>query len=130
MRFEGYVLKLDAGDFAKAKAKPQRRDSVSSSTRTLPVGDRTWTDAESGEYSISDNEVSKKLIHLLHGSLLRDNDGALEFWRTKDYLQDHLCFVIIGLTKWKRAMARGGGHKKRYQYCADSSGTILYLRAL
>ena len=32
-----------------------------------------------------------------------------------------LCFVIIGLTR---------GHKKRFQYCADSSGTILYLRAL
>ena len=29
-----------------------------------------------------------------------------------------LCFVIIGLTKWKS------------QYCADSSGTILNLRAL
>ena len=27
-------------------------------------------------------------------------------------------------------MARGGGNKKRYQYCTDSLGTILYLRAL
>ena len=27
-------------------------------------------------------------------------------------------------------MARGGGHKKKFQYCTDSSGTILYLRAL
>ena len=27
-------------------------------------------------------------------------------------------------------MAGGGGNKKRYQYCADSSGTIVYLRAL
>ena len=27
-------------------------------------------------------------------------------------------------------MAKGGGHKKRFQYCVDSSGTILYLRAL
>ena len=41
-----------------------------------------------------------------------------------------LCFVIIGLTKWKSNMAGGGRHKKRFQYCADSSGTILYLRAL
>ena len=24
----------------------------------------------------------------------------------------------------------GGGNKKRYQYCTDSSGTIVYLRAL
>ena len=27
-------------------------------------------------------------------------------------------------------MARRGGNKKRYQYCSDSSGKILYLRAL
>ena len=27
-------------------------------------------------------------------------------------------------------MAGGGGNKKRYQYCSDSSGIILYLRAL
>ena len=27
-------------------------------------------------------------------------------------------------------MARGGGNKKRFQYCSDSSGEVLYLRAL
>ena len=27
-------------------------------------------------------------------------------------------------------MAAGGGSKRRYQYCSDISGTILYLRAL
>ena len=27
-------------------------------------------------------------------------------------------------------MAGGGGNKKRYQYCTDSSGEILYLQAL
>ena len=27
-------------------------------------------------------------------------------------------------------MAGGGGNKKRYHYCTDSSGTIVYLRAL
>ena len=34
-------------------------------------------------------------------------------------------------SKWKACMAGGGGgNKKRYQYCTDSSGTIVYLRAL
>ena len=32
--------------------------------------------------------------------------------------------------KWKSTMAGGGGHKKIFQYCTDSSGAILYLRAL
>ena len=32
---------------------------------------------------------------------------------------------------WKSRMAGGGGHKKRFQYCIDSSGQeILYLRRL
>ena len=32
--------------------------------------------------------------------------------------------------KWKMSMAGGGGNKKRCQYCTDSSGIIVYLRAL
>ena len=122
-----------------AEAKPQRRESASSSTRTIPIGERTWTDVEPGEYSISDYEVSKKLIHILrHGSLPRDNDGAIEFWRIKDNLQKkkkdlqkyfpHCHHWSDG--KWKKSMARGGGNKKRFQYCTDPSGAILYLRAL
>ena len=47
MQFEEYALRLNAGDFASrsnAKAKPQKRDFASSSTRTIPIGERTWTD--------------------------------------------------------------------------------------
>ena len=32
--------------------------------------------------------------------------------------------------KWKSSMTGGGGQQKRFQCCSDSSGTILYLRAL
>ena len=91
MQFEKYALRLNAGDFAsrsKAKAKPQKREFTSSSTRTIPIGERTWTDVEPGKRSLSDYPVSKKLIHLLrHGSLPRDKDAAIEFWRIKDNLQ-------------------------------------------
>ena len=126
---------MNAGHFAsrsKAKAKPQKRDSASSSTRTTLIGERTWTDVEPGKYSLNDYPVSKKLINLLrHGSLPRDNDGAIEFWRTKDHHQDHFVFCDHWSDeKWKSAMAGGAGNKKRYQYCTDASGAILYLRAL
>ena len=43
VQFEEYALRLNAGDFAsrsKAKAKPQRRESACSSTRTKPIGER------------------------------------------------------------------------------------------
>ena len=134
MQFEEYALKLNASDFAsrsKAKAKPQRRDSASSSTRTIPIGERNWTDVEPRKIR-SDYPVSKKLIYLLrHGSLPQHNDGASDFWRIQDYLQDHLVFCHHWSDeKWKRSTAGGGRHKNRFQYCADSSGTILYLRAL
>ena len=56
MQFEEYALTLNAGDFAsrsKAKAKPQKRDFASSSTRTIPIRERTWTDVEPGKQSLS-----------------------------------------------------------------------------
>ena len=71
-------------------------------------------------------------FHLLrHGDLPRENDGAIEFWRIKDNLHKHFLYCHHWSDdKWKKNMARGGGNKKRYQYCTDSSGAILYLRAL
>ena len=72
MQFEDYALRLTASDFAsrsKARAKPQRRTSASSSTKTFPMKGRTWIDIEPQEYSLSDYSVPKKLINLLrHGS--------------------------------------------------------------
>ena len=134
MHFEEYALKLNASDFAsrsKAKTKPQRRDSASSSTRTIPIRERTWTDIEPQKYSLSDYPVSKKLVNLLrHESLPRDNDGAIDFWRIKDNLQTSFLYCHHWSDeKWKSSMAGGGGHKKKFQYCTDSSGAILYLRA-
>ena len=68
MQFEDYALKSNALAFAsrsKAKAKPQRRISASSSTKTFPNGERTWTDFEPQDYSPTDFSGSKKLIDLL-----------------------------------------------------------------
>ena len=108
MQFEDYALTLNASDFAsrsKAKAKPQRRTSARSSTKTTPIGERTLTDMEPQEYSLSDYSVSKKLINLLrHGRLPRLDGGANEFWGIKDYLQNHiLCILNNGLMKSGRA---------------------------
>ena len=132
MQFEDYALKLNARHLAsrsKAKAKPQRRTSASSSTMAILIGERTWADIEPHEHSLSDYSVSKKLINLLrHGHLHREDDGAVEFWRIKDYLQNHFVYSQHWSdAMWKSSMARGGGNKKRFHYCADSLGTILML---
>ena len=135
VQLEEYALKLDGKDFAcrsKAKAKPQRQESACSSPRTVHIGKRIWTDVEPGEHSISDHEVSNKLIHLLrHGNLPRENDGAIQFWRIKENLRKYFPYCHHWSDcKWKKSMAGGGGNKKIYQCCTDSSGVILYLRAL
>ena len=53
MQFEDFALKTNVFSFAsrsKAKAKPRRRNSVCSSTRTVPMWERTWTDIEPEDY--------------------------------------------------------------------------------
>ena len=90
MQFEDFELKTNVLAFAsrsKAKAKPRRRISASSSIRTIPIGERIWTNIEREDYSSIDYPVSKPLSTLLrHGDLPREDDGAIEFWRLKDYL--------------------------------------------
>ena len=78
------------------------------------MGERIWTNVEPGEYSLSDYEVSKKLIRLhRHGSLPRDDDGAIEFWRIKDDLQEHFPHCPRwSPDKWQKSMAGGRGNKK------------------
>ena len=59
------------------------------------------------------------------------DDGAIEFWRIKDDLQNHFLYCHQSDEKCKKSMARGGGNKKRFQYCTDlSRQEFLDLRAL
>ena len=115
MQFEENALKLDAGDFAsrsKAKAKPQRLDSASSSTRTVPIGERTWADIEPQDKSSIAYPVSKQLITLLrHGNLPREEDGAIEFWRLKR-LSSEPFWAISTLVWWKVEEHNGKMRKK------------------
>ena len=120
VQFKEYALKLDASNFAcrsKAKAKPQRREPAGSSPRIVPIGKRTWTDIESGKYSFSDYEVSKKVMYLLRHSqsVHREEDGAVHFWRIKENLQNQFPHSPHWSdSKWKVCLAGGGGNKKRY----------------
>ena len=83
-QLEDQVLQLDAKDFVErsnAKAKPQRKEPAASSPRIIPVERRSWIDIEPGKYSLSEYEVSKKVIHLLRHSqrVHREEDGAFHF---------------------------------------------------
>ena len=80
-----FALKTEVFAYAsrsKAKAKPRRHTSACSSTRTVPIGERTWTDVEPGTQSNIAYPVAKRLAALVrHGDLPREEDGAIEFWR-------------------------------------------------
>ena len=137
MQFEEFALKTNVLAFARrsdAKAKPRRRTSTCSSTRTKPICERSWTAIfEPETYSLVARPVSKQLSTLLrHGHLPREEDGAIEFWRLKEYLRiDLVQSQHWSAEMWKSKMAGGGGNKKIFQCCTDPSGQeILYLRAL
>ena len=123
---EEQAFHLKVKDFAcrsKAKAKPQRRELAGVSPRIVPIERRNWIDIEPGKYSLSDYEVSKKVIYVLrHSQQVHREDGAVHFWRINENLQNQFPQSI----HW----SAGGGAKRRYQYCTDDSGTIVYFRAL
>ena len=55
----------------------------------------------------------------------------LNFTKLKFYLRSHSSQVQHWSDdRWKACLAAGGGSKRRYQYCSNHWGTIVYLRAL
>ena len=84
------------------------------------------------EIPLSAYDISKKVINLLRHSqtVQREEDGGVQFWRIKEHLQSQFPQVIYWSDdRWKACLAAGGA-KRRYQYCIDISGTIVYFQAL
>ena len=117
---------------SKAKTKPQPRELVGT-TATIPMHERRWIDIEPSEQNLASYDLSKKVISLLrhNQTVQREKDGAIEFYRIKFYLRNHHSQIQVWSDdRWKACLAARGGSKRRYQYCSDNSGRILYLRAL
>ena len=85
-----------------------------------------------GITSLSAYEVSKKEVHLLrHSQQVREEDGAVHFWRIKENLQGQFPHSPHWSDdRWKACLAAGRGDKRRFQYCTDASGLVGYFRAL
>ena len=117
---------------SKAKAKPQPRVLVGT-TATIPIHEKRWIDIEPSEQNLASYDLSKKVFNLLrhNQTLKREDDGAIEFYKIKFHLLNHHSQIQNWSDdRWKACFAAGGCSKRRYQYCSDNSGTILYLRAL
>ena len=110
---------------SKAKAKPQPRESTGATT--------IWIDIEPSKQDLESYDLSQKVINLLRHNqkLHREEDGAIQFYKIKFHLRDHhLKIQNWSDDRWIACFAAGGGSKRRYQYCSDYLGSIIYLRAL
>ena len=117
---------------SKAKAKPQARE-LAETTTTIPIHQRRWIDIDPSKQDLDSYDLSKKVINLLrhNQTLHREEDGAIEFCKIKFHLRNHHSQIQNWSDdRWKACLAAGGGSKRRYQYCSDNLGTIIYLRAL
>ena len=100
---------------------------------TKPLRERKWIDIEPSKQDLESYDLSKKVINLLRHSqkLHREEDGAIQFYKIKFHLRDHNSQVQNWSDdRWKACLAAGGGSKRRFQYCSDNLGSIIYLRAL
>ena len=123
---EEQALQMNVKDFAyrsKAKAKPQRRELAGFSPSFFPLNERKWIDIEPGKHSLSEYEISKKVIHLHRHSqtVQREEDGAVQFWRIKNYLQSQFPQVLYWSDdRCKACLAAGGGAKRKYDTRQDA----------
>ena len=116
---------------SKAKAKTQPRELAG--TTTIPLCERMWIDIEPSKQDLESYDLSKKVVNLLRHNqkLHREEDGAIQFYKIKFHLRDHHSQIQNWSDdRWIAYLAVGGGSKRRYQYCSDNLGTIIYLRAL
>ena len=116
---------------SKAKAKPQPRES--SGTTTIPFNERIWVDIVPSKQDFDSHMLSKRVINLLRHNqkVNREQDGAVQFYKIKFLIRDYsLSTQNWSDNRWLACLAAGGGPKRRYQYCSDYLGSIIYLRAL
>ena len=79
---------------------------------------------------ILSQELNRISRTLRHGQLPREEDGEIEFWRSKGYLRNEFENSQHWSDEMWKSLAGGGGYKRRFQYSTDDSGTNSYFRAL
>ena len=92
-----------------------------------------WIDIVPSKQDLDSHNLSKKVINLLRHNqkLHREQDGGVQFYKIKFHLRDYsLPIQNWSDNRWLACLAAGGGPKRRYQYCSDYLGSIIYLRAL
>ena len=95
--------------------------------------EHAWSDIEPSKQDLESYDLSKKVVNLLRHNqkLHREEDGAIQFYKIKFHLRDHHRQIQNWSDdRWIACLAAGGGSKRRYQYCSDYLGSIIYLLPL
>ena len=90
--------------------------------------ERKWIDIEPGDSSLSAYEISKKVINLLRHSqtIHRGEDGAVQFWRIKNYLQNQ--FPQNHLLVWRSLESMLGSQEEEQK--GDISTPLIFQEQL
>ena len=120
-----------------AKARPHLKPALTLSSVSILVRDRKRIDIETQRsHDQKCYQVSKAITRLVRHdqTVPREMDGAVLF---DDVLEECRKKQFDGVSQWPLAdwistVAKGGGTKKRFQYCLNpnSSSHFLYLRAI
>ena len=108
---------------------------LSSTTIPVPYDERKWIVVEPGRFDKSCLEVSKLMIRLLRpdDTVPREDDGAVEFQDLASISRSEFTsFSHWSIRTRLSFLHRGGGVKKKFQYCVGPSSleTLLFLRAI
>ena len=137
-----YVIDSIEDENSEILADPQEEQTPPTSTSVVaarskakakPIHQRRWIDIEPSKQDLASYDLSQKVINLLrhNQTLQREEDGAIQFCKIKFHLRDHHSQIQNWSDdRWKVCLSAGGGSKRRYQYCSDHLGIIVYLRAL
>ena len=116
------VARVENGGTGKlvAKAEPRPNPTLTLTPVSIPGRERKWIDVDPGKFSQGCFEVSKFMIRLLRydPSIPRGDDGAVRF----DDLEGKSKAKSDGTSQWPieawiSFLPKGGGPKKRFQYC-------------
>ena len=119
-----------------AKARPSEKPTVTLTSVSIPVLERIWIDIETQRsHDHKCYRVSKAITRLQRHdqSVPQRSDGAIHYRDIieecrKQKFDDASQWL---LEDWTSTLAKGGGAKKRFQYCVNpnSSNQFLYFRA-
>ena len=101
-----------------AKAKPRPKPTLTLSPVSIPYRERKWTDVDPRKFSQGCFFTIRLLRH--DDTVHREDDGVVRF----DDLAEKFKATFDGTSQWPieawiTFLAKGGGPKKRCQYCLN-----------